>query len=562
VRQTDADPTDDEHARRRSTARFATPLGAAPMTEPATQEPVEPVKPVEPVEPVEPSGPEGAAAGAEGVTHGFSWVLLWTVLGSLVPGLGLVAAGRRKSGVAVLTALAVVAAGTVIWVLRGDVLRRGLSFAVDPHRLLVLAVAVIAAGVLWALLILLSHDQLRREAVLGRSQKISGWVLAVVLVVGAAAPTYVVAHDSLVQRDLIDTVFNNTADVDVDADDAKPDAVAPDPWAGTRRINVLLIGSDAGADRTGIRPDTLIVASIQPSSGNTVLFSLPRNLEHVPFKKNSIGARAWPDGYYCADDSCLMNAVWTWAEGGTGYAKFRNPGLQATEDAVTGVTGLEIDTYVMLNLKGFQDFVDAIGGLTLDVHERLPIGGDSEHPWQTIGYIEPGLNQKMNGYHALWFARSRWSTSDYDRMRRQRCVIGAIAEQASPVTVARHFPSIARALKNNMSTGIPRSDLQAWVTLATRIQGAQTTSLPFTDDVVASRINPDYDLIHQQVAQAIHKSEQEAASSRTSAGPTPGVSAGPTPGATPTKAKAKAKVDKKKTQDADPSTAQDVSQVC
>jgi LCP family protein required for cell wall assembly len=540
VRQTDADPTENDPARK-VPLRFASPLGEAPPSDPIPAEPV-PAEPVEPVVEDEPAAPESS--------HGLSWVLLWTFLGSLIPGLGLIAAGRRKSGAAVLGVVVLAGIGTAIWVLRGDILRRGLSFAVDPHRLLVLAVVVIVVGVLWALLILLSHDQLRRAAVLGRSQRISGWALAVVLVVGAAAPTYVLAHDSLVQRDLIDTVFNNTADVDVDADDAKPDAVAPDPWAGTQRINVLLIGSDAGADRTGIRPDTLIVASIQPSSGNTVLFSLPRNLEHVPFKKNSIGARAWPDGYYCADDSCLMNAVWTWAESGTGYAKFKNPGLRATEDAVTGVTGLEIDTYVMLNLKGFQDFVDAIGGLTLDVHERLPIGGDSEHPWETIGYIEPGLNQKMNGFHSLWFARSRWSTSDYDRMRRQRCVIGAIAEQTSPVTVAKHFPSIARALKNNMSTGIPQSDLQAWVDLATRIQGGRTTSLPFTDDVVASRINPDYDLIHQQVADAIRKSEQNATS--TTASPTP------TPEATP----GKATKDKKKTKDADPSTAQDVSQVC
>ncbi len=523
MRQTDADPTDDEQA--------------GPV-------------PVDPAEPGE----------SEAVRHDFSWVLLWTVLGSLIPGLGLIVAGRRRTGAAVLGVVVLAVGATVVWVLRGDILRRGLSFAVDPHRLLILAIAVIVAGVLWALLILLSHDQLRREAILGRGQKISGWVLAAVLVVGAAVPTYVVAHDSFVQRDLINTVFNNADDVDADADDAKPDAVAPDPWAGTDRINVLLIGSDAGADRTGIRPDTLIVASIQPATGNTVLFSLPRNLEHVPFKKDSIGARAWPDGYYCADNSCLMNAVWTWAESGTGYAKFRNPGLRATEDAVTGVTGLEIDTYVMLNLKGFQDFVDAIGGLTLDVHERLPIGGDSEHPWETVGWIEKGLNQKMNGFHSLWFARSRWSTSDYDRMRRQRCVIGAIAEQTSPVTVARHFPSIAKALKDNMSTGIPQSDLQAWVDLATRIQGATTTSLAFTDDVIASRVNPDYDLIHRQVQKAIDKSEQDATPVTSS--PTASATSSPTPTPSATPSKAKGKSDPKKTEDVDPATAQDVSQVC
>ena len=517
--------------------------------DPATDEPGRPVPP--PADDAGPEAPEVPPTPEEG--HGFSWVALWTVLGSLVPGLGLIVAGRRRLGAAVLAVVVLALAAITFWVLHGDLLRRGLSFAVDPHRLLLLAVVAITAGVLWALVILLSHDQLRRAATLGRAQKISGWVLSAALVAGAAVPVFVVTQDALAQRDLLTTVFHSAADNDVQADDAKPDTVAPDPWAGTQRINVLLIGSDAGSDRTGIRPDTLIVASIQPSTGNTVLFSLPRNLEHVPFKKGTPGAAAWPDGYYCADDSCLINAVWTWAEGGTGYAKYKNPGLQATEDAVTGVTGLEIDTYVMLNLKGFQDFIDAVGGVTLDVHERLPIGGNSEAPWETIGYIEPGLNQKMNGFHALWFARSRWSTSDYDRMRRQRCVIAAVAAQTSPVTVARHFPSIAKALKDNMSTGIPLSDLQAWVDLATRIQGATTTSLAFTDDVIASRVNPDYDLIHEQVRKAITASEKNPTTVTATASPT----AGPTPSATSTQKPTKGK--KKKV---DPATAQDVSKVC
>src|SRR5918912_935226 len=103
----------------------------------------------------------------------------------------------------------------------------------------------------------------------------------------------------------------------------------------------------------------------------------------------------------------------------------------------------------MINLKGFQEFVNAIGGVTLNVRERLPIGGKVEKPRGTVGWIEPG-RQKLDGYHALWFARSRWSTNDFDRMRRQRCVIGAIAEQADPVTVAENLPAILRAAQRNI----------------------------------------------------------------------------------------------------------------
>lgn len=64
------------------------------------------------------------------------------------------------------------------------------------------------------------------------------------------------------------------------------------------------------------------------------------------------------------------------------------------------MTGLKVDTYVMLNLNGFKDFVDALDGVTVDVHERLPIGGNSKTMVATGGYIEIGDNQKLDGYHA------------------------------------------------------------------------------------------------------------------------------------------------------------------
>nr|WP_269329382.1 LCP family protein [Kineosporia babensis] len=445
-----------------------------------------------------------------------------------------------------------------IWAFTADILRSGLSFALDPQRLLILAIAAVTAGVLWALLILLTNAQLQRRARLGTLQKVLSWGVALGLVVGACVPAYAVTEYSLVQRDLVTSVFQDGDDADKDAEDATPDTAADDPWADTKRINVLLIGSDAGDTREGIRPDTLIVASIRPENGNTVLFSLPRNLERVPFKKGSPGAAAWPNGYYCPGGECLLNAVWTWALDAEGYAGNANPGLKATEDAVTGITGLEIDTYLMLNLEGFEDFIDAMGGVTLDVHERLPIGGDSSHPEETIGYIEAGLNQKMDGWHALWFARSRWSTSDYDRMRRQRCVIAAVTEQANPVNLAKNFPAIAAALKSNMSTGIPQSQLQAWVELATRVQSAKVTSLAFTDDVVASRSNPDYDLIRKQVREAIQKSVQDTptAVSTTTASPTPSATE------TPKRKKQAQEQEQEAEDEPDSSTAEDVSELC
>ena len=88
-------------------------------------------------------------------------------------------------------------------------------------------------------------------------------------------------------------------------------------------------------------------------------------------------------------------------------------------------------------------------------------------------------------------------------MRRQRCVIGAVVEQADPVKMAVAFPKIAKAAKNNLSTDIPQEDLEAWVTLSLRVQDANVRSLAFTDRVVPDRTNPDYESIRELVDDAL-----------------------------------------------------------
>jgi LCP family protein required for cell wall assembly len=480
--------------------------------------------------------------------QGFSWVLGWTIVGALIPGTGLIAAGWRRLGaffIFLLLASGVALAGAA---LIGNQVNRAISLAVDPKKLLLLAIGASAIAVLWAAVIVLTNTQLRRYANLTSQQGVFSWIVVVALVVGVGVPGYEVGHYSLIQRSLLTSVFKDGSS-NSDVTTAGPNSKKADPWADKPRENVLLVGSDAGADRTGIRPDSMIVASIDTKTGNTVLFSLPRNLERAPFPKDSAGYKAWPNGYYCPNaplgQECLLNAIWTWASTAPEYKKYKDPGLRATEDAIEGVLGLKIDTYAMLNLKGFAQFINAVGGLRVNVDERLPIGGNAENPVATGGYIEKGKNKLLDGYETLWFARSRWSTNDYDRMRRQRCVIGDVVSQADPVTMAKAFPKIAKAAKSNLSTGIPLEDLQAWVTLSSRVKKAKVTSLPFTDQVIPNRSNPDYAQIHDLVAQALTASN----ATTSTAAPTPSASA-----STPAKAKKKAVID--------PSKAQNVKDVC
>jgi anionic cell wall polymer biosynthesis LytR-Cps2A-Psr (LCP) family protein len=156
----------------------------------------------------------------------------------------------------------------------------------------------------------------------------------------------------------------------------------------------------------------------------------------------------------------------------------------------------------------------------VNVTERLPIGGSVEDPVPRYGWIEPGRNQLLDGWHALWYARSRWSTTDYDRMKRQRCVIGAVTKQADPKAVALNFDKIARAAKDNISTDISVQDLNAWVTLALRVKRAHVRSLALTDTVI-NTVNPDIAKIHRLVRRSLETAD-------TTPTPTPT----PTPSAT------------------------------
>ena len=144
-------------------------------------------------------------------------------------------------------------------------------------------------------------------------------------------------------------------------------------------------------------------------------------------------------------------------------------------------------------------------------------------------YIEPGL-QHLDGFHALWYARSRAGSDDFSRMRRQRCVAGALMQQADPVGLLQSYPQLAKVVKNNVSIDIPRDELSAWVDLALRIQkGGSIRSLPAHGRRRASPGNPDFAKIRALVKKGL---KQPAASPTTRRRPRP-----PSPTPTPTKTK-------------------------
>ena len=165
----------------------------------------------------------------------------------------------------------------------------------------------------------------------------------------------------------------------------------------------------------------------------------------------------WTQGFWCEDQSCLLNAVHHEAEKHPAlFTGVKNPGLVATRDVISETLGLKLNYYAMVDMRGFRSLVDALGGVTLDIAKAVPIGGGSA---RVEGYIQPGEEVHLDGFQALWFARSRHGSSDYERMVRQKCVINALAKQVTPLNVVTRFTELAAAGSSMVRTDVPTTQL-------------------------------------------------------------------------------------------------------
>lgn len=435
-----------------------------------------------------------------------------TALGTLVPGAGLAMTRRRAWGIALLVAAAVAVVGVLVFVLSRGAEASALDLGARPVLLQRIGILVSVAVLIWMLSVVWTAMTARPRP-LSSGQRIGLTAFTGVMCLLLAAPTalgwrYVDAHTDAVESIFVGRDSSATGQ-------ATPDLEQQNPWEGTPRVNVLLLGSDGSDERDGIRTDTMLIASIDTTTGDSVLFGIPRNLEKVPIPADNPLSEAWPNGYDCGD-ACLMNGIWTeavtFAEARPQlYADDTNPGLTATREVLGAVIGQPIDYTVIVNLEGFQDLVDAMGGVEIDVQERLPMGGrtgtNSEGrpiliPGSESGYLEPGV-QQLSGYQAMWYARSRITTDDFSRMRRQRCVVAAVVDQVNPVTMIQRYPRIVGVAGDNIRSDIAADELPAWSELVLRVQDGSIKSLPFTienTDVA----DPDYPRLQQMVREAIN----------------------------------------------------------
>jgi LCP family protein required for cell wall assembly len=430
-----------------------------------------------------------------------------TLLGALLPGLGLIIGGRRRIGAFVLTLFL----GLVGLCVYAGLTRRDevLAAAVVPSRLLMTSVVIGAVAFVWIVVIVASHRSLR-PATGGAGGRALGAGFVGVLCFAIAAPAAIGVQSVLAQRTLVQDVFQ--------AEGKSKSATRPkvadvkDPWEGKPRLNLLLLGGDDAPSREGVRTDTVIVASIDTKTGNTALISLPRNLTFMPFPKDSPLYKYYPNGF--GKEGLSLDGRLEWmltamyqnipdAHPGI-LGPSDNEGADVVKQSVGEAIGLKLDYYLQVNLQSFPEIVDALGGIKVNVNERVAMGGISSSHIPPKEWIEPGPNQHLDGRHALWFARGRYGADDDQRQIRQRCVIKSIVDAANPQTLVTKYKAIAKAGQHLLRTDIPQELLPAMVQLALKVKAGTVSNVRLDPEKLRLKyLHPDYQALRDTVENAL-----------------------------------------------------------
>ena len=470
----------------------------------------------------------------------FRRTVLLTIAGTAIPGLGLIAARRQIVGSIIvgLFASSILAVAIYAAVDRPALL----AYAVNPRFLRGIGVALVVIGIVWVGVVIASHLALRGWV--SPAQRATGGILVGVLAFAVAAPLAVASRYTYEQASLVGTVFKSekksksATRPTINATTAPGEPTPNDPWEGKPRLNILLLGGDAGRGRVGTRTDTVILASINTKTGNTTLFSLPRNTTRMPFPADSPLRKYYPYGFTNGDSSnaeYLLNAMYqnlpnTVPKDVLGETD--NLGADALKLSVGEALGVKIDYYVLINLQGFDKMINALGGIRVNVNTYIPIGGNTDRGIPPEDYITPGPDKKLDGFKALWFARGRYGSDDYARMDRQRCVINAIIRQANPANVLTRYEDIAKAGKQLVYTDMPQEVLPLIVELSLRVKDGNVRSIVFKSGVSGFHpSDPDFETMRKRVKIAFGETKDIKSST---ASPKPSSTASKKPTSRPT----------------------------
>lgn len=394
------------------------------------------------------------------------------LLSALVPGLGQVAIGRRRRALPFLVPALLAVLAVVVIFLTNPAVSVAATFA-DPDvvgtilfiELIVLAVRVGAVG---AVLVDGRFPRLRPRDVLPIA------LLAAVVVlpqVGLAAWTRQlrdtdqavfgpsIGDDGLVDNAPFPTFPVLTPVPSVDASGSPIDSPTPSPTPGPPRITVLLIGVDSGVGRNTALTDTMIVASLDPVGKTVSMISVPRDMVNVPLPTGGV--------FYPKINSLVSDVRWHPDR----YPGYKGDGRAVLAGALGRLLGVRIDYYAQVDLGGFVEVVNSIGGIVVDVDHGLCDANYDEYGYQGSHFSIGAGRHHMDGDTALAYARIRKSVgeSDFTRAARQQQVVVAIRAKLVSGGFLDDPIGFLKAIGDTIKTNVPPKILPALAPLASQI---------------------------------------------------------------------------------------------
>jgi LCP family protein required for cell wall assembly len=248
------------------------------------------------------------------------------------------------------------------------------------------------------------------------------------------------------------------------------------------QVNILVLGSDQPPNANIFRTDTILLVSLNPKKKSVNLISFPRDLfVYIP--------------------------GWTMQRINTAYA---HGGYETIALTMEYNFGVRPDHYVIINYKSFVRFINSLGGIDVKVDKPLS-DNRNQRGWVTI---KPG-KVHMDGKDALWYVRSRYTTNDFDRNRRQQAVIRAVLERLLSIDAISQAPELYEAYARSITTDMRFKDFLALLPFAAQIRKMSQVNHYFIDSsLVTEWITPGGAMVLLPDQQGVLNVMRQAVNSR------------------------------------------------
>ena len=229
------------------------------------------------------------------------------------------------------------------------------------------------------------------------------------------------------------------------------------PPAASSRINILFTGIDSGHGRDHALTDTMLIASIDTATKTVDLISFPRDISNF---------KLWDGRTFTGK----LNSLMTYAR--LHPNEFPDGAVGSLTKELGYLLGVPIYYYAAINLDGFKQMVDLVGGVVVTYDKDI---ADPSYAWEDgapSGFFLKAGTHHLDGRHALAFVRSRKADSDFARAARQQILLIALRKELTRPSMIPKIPALLKAAAQTVRTDFPEGQAADMVSLVRAVDDA------------------------------------------------------------------------------------------